>query len=609
MNTLNAEQQAQLSRRMNRERLARKSAERLLERKSLELFNINQSLQQTNNEIKKLSVAIEQSPNAVIITDTDAIIEYTNPSFSQLTGWQADEIRGKKTSILSSHLTPDSTYKNLWETITSGQVWHGEIYNNKKNGEQYLEHVTISPIFDENHEIRHYLSISEDITLKKEYEKQIHQLAHHDSLTGLLNRYSLYDRLKHEIDNAEHQNAQLAVMFLDLDRFKPINDTYGHKGGDQLLVEIGQLLTEVTAEHCTILARLGGDEFVAVIPFLEDPIIAAKLAQDILTALEEPIQIDKKHKAQTSASIGIAIYPNDGLSAAELLKNADTAMYHVKDLGRGDYEFFTEDMNKAVEERLILARELKLAVAENKLELYYQPKITQESNRLCGVEALLRWNHPELGFISPEKFIPIAEDNDLIIELGLWVIKSAFAQLISWQEKGLPSIKIAINISTKQLQTQGFVGSVERALHEFQVPPQLIEFEITESAAMDDPLKSIENLKALRNIGIDIAIDDFGTGYSSLAYLKSLPIQVLKIDKSFVMAMDKDENSAAIAKAIISLGHDLGYKIVAEGVETQQHIDALSSYHCDLLQGYFFSRPLPSIEMEKYMLSADICRH
>ena len=590
-----------LERRQDRERKARKSAENILEQKSLDLYELNQSLLKANLEMQKLSVAVMQSPTAIIITDIKGHIEYTNPMFTTLTGWQFTEVKGKHTKMLGSGLTPTSTYQDLWQTIQKGDVWKGEIYNQKKNGEQYLQSITISPIFDDKKNILHFLSNSEDITLRKEYEERIHHLAHYDALTGLLNRFSLHDFMDSTLAKALRDNTQLAVLFLDLDNFKSINDSHGHKIGDELLIQLSKRLKAITNEQTDLVARLGGDEFVIVLSKIKNPSVAAIKAKEILEKLAAPFELDGQDELVATTSIGISVFPSDGDATDALLKHADTAMYHVKANGRSNYEFFTFEMNKAVEERIMLTKDLRQALINNELELYYQPKICVKKRSVSGIEALVRWNHAELGFISPEKFIPIAEESDLILLLGDWVMKTAFKKILDLHKKGFTQLKMAINISAKQLEPEGFIKQVSDALTLYQVDSDMIEFEITESAAMTDPKKSISRLHKLRELGIELAIDDFGTGYSSLAYLKTLPIQILKIDKSFIMNLEIDEDNAAISKATIALAHSLGYKVVAEGVEIDFHEKFLTKHECDILQGYFYSKPIPASELEAFI--------
>lgn len=552
------------------------------------------------DQLRQLSQAVEQSPSSIMITDTDGMIQYANPMFTQITGWAVDEVLNQSTKILKSDETNNHIYEEMWETIRSGNVWNGQIYNKKKNGDMYFQNLTISPIVDENGITRNYLSISEDITLHKEQEERIHHLAHHDSLTGLLNRFSLEHRLEQALALTMRQKSQLAVLFIDLDRFKAINDSLGHKAGDHLLIEVAQRLKAICQRKSDIVARIGGDEFVVVLSEINDPSFAALTAKTFVEVLSIPYSYENDELI-TTPSVGIALYPSDGDNSEGLLKKADTAMYHVKETGRGNFHFYKEQMNQKIEEKILLEKALKEAIQQNLLELYYQPQICVVGKTVCGVEALLRWNHPEMGFISPEKFIPIAEDAGMIEELGLWVIKTALKQLHTWNTKGLPQVRMAINISAKQLESESLVSEVDILLKDLELNPSMVEFEITESTAMTDPMKAIEKLIQLRNLGLELAIDDFGTGYSSLSYLKMLPVQSLKLDKSFVMNLETDGNNKAISQAAISLGHDLGFKVVAEGVETAEQEQFLKSSNCDLLQGYYFSKPQKADEIEKFI--------
>ncbi len=507
---------------------------------------------------------------------------------------------GQHSRMLAARDSAESIYETLWDTIKQGEVWKGEIYNLRKDGQEYLASLTMSPIHNENNDIIHYLAISEDITRQKEHEARIFHLAHHDNLTGLLNRFSLESRLEQALAQAARYKTILGVLFLDLDRFKSINDSLGHKAGDLLLKQVAERLSAICKRKSDLVARLGGDEFVIVLSDIQSPTFAALTARAIVEVLSLPFECDHD-EIRTSTSVGISIYPADGDGAEQLLKNADAAMYHAKDLGRGNYQFYTEDLNQAVEERLILEKALRQAIAEQSLELHYQPQVCVVERGVCGVEALLRWNHPELGFVSPEKFIALAEEVGLIQGLGLWVIKTALMTLNEWQQQGISGVRMAVNVSARQLVSDNFVAEVEQLIVQQGIDPAMLELEITESAAMDDPAKAIEILQRLRALGIELAIDDFGTGYSSLSYLKMFPIQALKLDRAFVMNLEHDENNAAISRAAISLAHDLGFKVVAEGVETLEQVRFLQRTGCDMLQGYYFSKARPSAEIVNYI--------
>ena len=551
-------------------------------------------------ELRKLSEAVEQSPVSIMITDKDGFIQYTNPTFSLVTGWTFNEIKDQNTSVLQSDKTPQLKYDSLLSNVNDGQVWNGQSYNLKKNGDTYLQNLTVSPIKGEDNHIQNLLWISEDISIQKEQEERIHHLAHHDSLTGLLNRFSLELRMEQAVALSSRHNSMLAVLFIDLDRFKNVNDTYGHKAGDSLLIQISQRLKAICQRKSDLIARIGGDEFVVVLSEIPAPEFAALTANTLVEALSIPYQFESD-ELLSSPSIGISLYPSDGLLCEDLLRNADMAMYHVKDSGRGNFRFYEEKMNEKIEERIRLEKALQLAIKDNHLELNYQPQICLSDGRVCGVEALLRWNHPELGFISPEKFIPVAEDSGQIEALGLWVIETALKKLTELVSNGIDHVRIAINVSAKQLDSPSLVPEVKKLLDKYNVNRSLVEFEVTESAAMTDPIRSVKRLVELRALGLELSIDDFGTGYSSLSYLKMLPVQSLKLDKSFVMNIENDNDNKAISRAAISLGHDLGFKVVAEGVETVGQKDFLESINCDMLQGYFFSRPLKANDIEAFI--------
>ncbi|MBF0265076.1 MAG: EAL domain-containing protein [Gammaproteobacteria bacterium] len=552
-------------------------------------------------ELSKLSVAVEQSPTVIIITDTDANIQYVNPTFTKITGWEFNEVIGKKANCLSSGLTTDLTYQEMWKTINSGKVWNGELYNRKKNGEQYLQSITISPIRDKKNNIIHFLSNSEDITLRKEYEDKVHHMAHHDALTGLFNRFSLENRLDQAISLSMRSDKKIAVGFIDMDRFKQINDTLGHKAGDELLIQVSKRLKAICQRKSDIVARIGGDEFVIVLTDFDNTSFAALTAKAIVQSLSIPYQYETKQMSSTP-SVGISLYPMDGDTPEALLKNADTAMYYVKENGKANYHFFTEEMNKELEERITIENDLKDAIKLNQFEVYYQPQICINSMQICGVEALIRWHHPRLGFVSPDKFIPIAEASKQIIDIGFWVIQQTFKQLAIWQKSGNKSIRLAVNLSPVQLNSKNFIEQVKQEINANQLDPGLIELEITETAAMVNPEESIEKLKLLKSIGVELAIDDFGTGYSSLAYLNKFPVDVLKLDRSFVNDLESNDSNAKICTATLGLAHSLGFKVIAEGVETKEQEQFFTEHSCDMLQGYLYSRPLPITEIDAFFV-------
>jgi diguanylate cyclase (GGDEF)-like protein/PAS domain S-box-containing protein len=533
----------------------------------------------------------QHSGEAIMITDHDNRIVAVNPAFTRQTGYGLAEIAGKNPRTLASGRTSQETYNALWAALQESGYWQGELWDRNRDGVVYPKWAAISAIRDADGQITHYIASFTDISERKAAEERIEHLAHHDSLTGLFNRYNLEIRLSQALLSARRQGQYLAVLFIDLDRFKVINDTLGHHTGDQLLVEVAQRLRSCVRES-DIVARQGGDEFVVVLAALDTPAEASPVAGKILRSLAEPYQIESD-RLHSSPSIGIAIFPGDGEDAGTLMKHADAAMYHAKEQGRNNLQYFTAALNAAASERLLLERELRIAVETRQFELHYQPQFNANGpfDRPCAVEALVRWQHPQRGLIPPDHFIPLAEETGLIEAIGDWVLDEACRQLAEWKTMGVGPQRIAVNISAHQLRTAALVGRVADVLQRHRLAHDELELEITESVAMSDPANAIEQLEALRQLGVTLAIDDFGTGYSSLAYLKRLPIQVLKLDRAFVRDIESDENDAAISAATLALAHSLGLKVVAEGIETEGQSLFLRQHGCDLLQGYLYGRP------------------
>jgi len=530
------------------------------------------------------------SGEAIVITDRDNHILAVNPAFTRHTGYTLDEIRGQNPRVLASGHTPRETYQTLWACLNASGFWQGELSDRRKDGTIYPKWTTISVIKNEAGAVTHHIASFTNISERKAAEERINQLAHHDALTGLLNRFSLENRLEQALLSARRQRTQLAVMFIDMDHFKLINDTLGHHLGDLLLIEVARRLQTCVRES-DITARLGGDEFVVVLTAMGDSMAAAAIAGEIVTALSQPYAIDR-HTLHTSPSVGISVFPSDGQDVEVLMKNADTAMYDAKRRGRSNYQFFTAAMTAAAGERLELEHGLRDALANKRFELHYQPQICSSDGRICGVEALVRWRHPVRGLIPPDKFIPVAEETGLIAPLGHWVLTEACRQLAAWQAQGIDDVCMAVNLSAHQLRAPDLVEQVRTAMMAHGIGTGALELEVTESAAMDNPERAIDQLRALRDLGVLLAIDDFGTGYSSLAYLKLLPIQTLKLDRAFVRDIESDENDAAISAATLALAHTLGLKVVAEGVETEAQRAFLIAHQCDILQGFLFSKPL-----------------
>ena len=561
---------------------------------------------QAEAAIQLYASAFQHSAEAILISDGDNRILAVNAAFTRLTGYTGDEARGRNPRFLATGQTPAATYREMWAGLHETGFWQGEIWDRRKNGTTYPKWLSLSVIRDAAGEITHYIGSFADISERKVAEERITRLANHDALTGLFNRLSLRERLEQALATVKREHRALAVMFIDMDHFKAINDSLGHAVGDELLLEVARRLRHDVRDS-DIVARLGGDDFVVVLTDVEGANAAARVADKVLRALGQPYRI-REHQLHSTPSIGVAFFPIDGDDGETLLKNADTAMYHAKSHGRNNVQFFTAAMNQAAIERLRLDHDLRIALEQGQFELHYQPKLeacaSREScdacdDRTCrvvGVEALVRWRHPREGLISPMKFIPVAEETGLILPLGEWVLNEACRQLRAWRDEGLADVTMAVNLSAHQMGSSGLLGFVRETLQRHGLAGADLELEITESVVMDDPDASIGKLDALREIGIKLSIDDFGTGYSSLSYLKLLPIHTLKLDQSFVRDIESDPNDVAICTATIALAHNLGLTVVGEGVETKAQHVFLTSHGCDYLQGYLFSRPVPAAE-------------
>ena len=549
--------------------------------------------QAAESGLKLYENIFNHSGEAIVVTDGDNRIVTVNAAFTQLTGYVLDDVRGQNPKILSSGNTPRETYQMLWASLQAEGHWQGELLDRRKDGQTYPKWASISAIRDATGGISHYFAAFTDISARKAAEARIERLAHHDPLTGLLNRYSLESRLEQGLLGARREGQHLAVLFIDMDRFKGINDTLGHQVGDHMLQEVAVRLQGCVRES-DIVARLGGDEFVVVLTALGGVHEAAPVLSKLMHRLSDDYCIDG-HSLHSTPSVGVAMFPEDGESVEMLLKHADAAMYCAKDRGRNNMQYFTAALTAAAEERREIEHELHRALADQEFELYYQLQVCASDGRIGGVEALLRWHHPERGMVPPDRFIPIAEEAGLIEAIGAWVLDEACRQLAAWQRDGIADLRMAVNLSAYQLRSPHLLTLVSGCLSEHHILPAHLELEVTESAAMESPEQAIDQLRALRDMGIYLSIDDFGTGYSSLAYLKHLPIHTLKLDRSFVRDIETDANDAAISAATVALAHKLGLLVVAEGVETAAQAKFLGVDHgCDILQGYLFARPEPA---------------
>lgn len=551
-----------------------------------------------------LQRAFEQSGESILITDARNRVVAVNPAFSELTGYSAAEILGEDPKILSSGHAEPEFYKLMWQSLQQDDFWQGEIWDKRKDGSTYPKWLSISVIRDEAGVVQNYVASFNDISASKDAADRLAHLAYHDPLTQLPNRLSFETQLTQSLRICAREGRQLALMVIDLDNFKNINDTLGHHIGDEVLQRVAHRLRECIRSS-DLVARLGGDEFVVVLPEIDGPIIAARVANKVQQTLADSYQVDG-HALYATPSIGISLFPTDGQDTATLLRNADSAMYHAKSVGRNNHQFYASRMNAAAGERLRLEGALRLAVAAISPEscefsLHFQPQINALSGQVIALEALLRWNSPVFGSVSPLRFIGIAEETGLIQPLGDWVIWEACRQIRELKLRGFDKIRIAINISAHQLRHENLLLLVRGALACNELQPSDIELEVTESTAMQNTEITLGVLDQLANMGVLLAIDDFGTGYSSLAYLKHLPIQHLKIDRSFVTDIETDANDAAICAATIALGHNLGLTLVAEGVETEAQREFLCRLGCDVLQGYLYSKPLPFDEIVTYL--------
>ncbi|MEJ1366105.1 MAG: EAL domain-containing protein [Candidatus Sedimenticola sp. (ex Thyasira tokunagai)] len=551
---------------------------------------------EAEQELRLADNVFSGTTEGIVVTNAEGTILRVNDAFTGITGYSAKEAIGRTPSILRSHRHDQAFYQELWSRLITTRHWEGEIWNRRKSGSLIPVRQSITAITDAKGEISQYIGIFSDITERKMSEERIRHLAHYDALTDLPNRLLFNARCEHALTRARRDGHQVAVLFMDLDRFKHINDSLGHPVGDALLKAVAERLTTVLREQDTV-GRLGGDEFAVVVDEIGHPDDAALIAGKLLSVLNEPIKIGT-YELHISTSVGISIFPDDAEDVPSLLKNADAAMYRAKDLGRSNYQYYTAELTEAAFDRIQLEGQLKLALEREQLYLHYQPQYSLTSGELTGCEALVRWQHPELGNIPPDKFIPLAEETGIIQALGQWVLVTACRQMKTWRDDGLEAGRIAVNLSGAQVQRDKIVEVVKLALEETGLDAQHLELEVTESFVMGYAEQAVSVLEGLENLGINLAIDDFGTGYSSLSYLKRLPFHKLKIDRSFVRDVPQDTNDEAIVRAVIALGNSMQLKVIAEGAETKGQIDFLKKEGCHEVQGYFLSRPLPANEVE-----------
>lgn len=545
-------------------------------------------------QLRLSAEVFEYSREAILITNRAGRIISSNRAFAEMTGYAQTEILGKTMRDLSSSRQDVAFFQQMGDSIRQSGHWSGEFWGRKKDGVIFPVWLSMVLVKDTNGQTRHYICVANDISEFKYAEQRIYYLAHFDVLTDLPNRAMLREWMTSALSQAHYNHEEMAVLFVDVDHFKNVNDTLGHHSGDLVLAAMAKRL-KTNVSSTDLVARMGGDEFVLVLPNIGvDGAVDA--AQRIAASLIEPLTIDQ-HRINVTISIGIGIYPHDGQTMDVLVKNADAALYHAKMLGRNNYQFFTEQMNIAAAERRLLETGLHQAIARNELELYYQPQVDVKTGQVVGAEALLRWHHPELGMILPDRLIPVAENTGLIVSIGEWVLRTACLQNADWQRRGFLPLVVSVNLSALQIRQNSFQRMVQDALACSGLAPQYLELELTESLLMESANTTMSNMQQLTQIGVRLSVDDFGTGYSNLSYLRRFPLAKLKIDRSFVREAPSNNGDVAIVRAVIGLAHTLNLKVIAEGVETREQYDFLRDEGCDQIQGFFFARPRPAADL------------
>ncbi len=557
---------------------------------------LQQPLKENRERLQQAAAVFDCTREGVLVTDAQGLIVHVNRAFMEITGYSREDVMGQRPSLFKSGRHSSNFYQQVFQTLERTGEWSGEIWNRRKSGEIYPQWQTIRVIHNDQGQVSHYVAVFSDISAIKDSEHELAHLAHHDPLTDLPNRLLFTDRAEQALASAQVHKRGCALLLMDLDHFKIINDSLGHNVGDQLLKAVGERLKGLFGPGVT-LARLGGDEFAVLAESCPQVVQAAALAQRMLDAMKEPFVFDG-NQLFISASIGISLFPSDALSAEQLLRNADSALFKAKSAGREGYALYTEELTAHAQHRVEIASELRRALDQQELRVYYQPVHDLQGCRLVGVEALVRWQHPERGLVPPGEFIPIAERTGLIADIDAWVMDQACRQMGQWLADGAPLSFIAVNVSSRLFARRELYEQVAQVLHTTGLDPAYLELEVTESAVMEDPEVALEQLHRLRELGLRLAIDDFGTGYSSLLRLKRLPVQKLKIDQGFVAGLPWDEDDAAIVRVVIALAKSMGMQVHAEGIEQVEQARFLLEQECDLGQGYWFGRPVPAQEMD-----------
>jgi diguanylate cyclase (GGDEF)-like protein/PAS domain S-box-containing protein len=558
--------------------------------------------QQTLQELKLAATVFANSIEAIIVTDADTGIISVNRAFSEITGYAESEAIGQIPSMLKSDYHPATFFKDMWQELNQNGRWRGEIWNRRKNGQVYPASLSIACVYDSSGIVSNYIGIFNDISQIKESEQQLHYLQFHDPLSDLPNRSMFSEMLTKAIKIAQERDEHLALLCLDLDHFKDINDSYGFPAGDAILQQMARRLDESISSSDKI-ARLGADEFVVLLERVENDQEVSRVAEKILYMMEEPFVLESGDRIQISTSIGMALYPQHGETSLELLQKVDSAVYLSKQRGRNRFSFYNEENTARAVERLELSNHLRHALEYDELKIHYQPQVNIRTGNIIGAEALMRWDSPTLGMVPPDRFIPLAEQLGCIIPMGEWILRRVCAQGRSWLDAGMPEMNLAVNLSAIQFYQEDIVEVVQRILADTGFPAEHLELEVTESLLMHKERQTITRLQKLKELGVRLAMDDFGTGYSSLAYLKFFPLDVLKIDKSFVDDLPHGQADRKMVSAISQMGHGLGLTLLAEGVENLDQLDYLQTAGCTLYQGYLCSRPVPADEFIALVLS------
>ncbi|MCU1718874.1 putative bifunctional diguanylate cyclase/phosphodiesterase [Pseudomonas sp. 5P_3.1_Bac2] len=546
--------------------------------------------------LRMSAVVFDTTQEGVLVTGVDKRIVHCNPAFIRITGYSMAEILGQSPSMLKSGRHDKSFYQAIWSSVNASGTWSGEIWNRRKSGEIYPQWQCIRVIYGEHGEITHYVAVFSDISLLKRSQRELDYLAHYDPLSNLPNRLLFTERVEHALKLAHSEQRNGAVLLIDLDHFKHINESLGHDIGDLLLKDVAERLNQQLAPRMT-LARLGGDEFGLLYETCSNAEQAAVQAQHLLNCLAQPYQVAGRELFVT-ASIGISLFPDDICDASQILRNADSALFKAKNSGRENYAFYTQELTEHARQHVELASALRYALDNQQLRVYYQPLLCLKREQVIGVEALVRWQHPTRGLVPPGEFIPIAEETGLIAAIDAWVLEQACRQMVLWRDQANGLLFVAVNVSSRLFGRGELDQRVAQVLQDTGLDPAFLELEITESAVMDNPKAAQALLERLRDLGIRLAIDDFGTGYSSLARLKRLPVHKLKLDQSFVNGLPHDHDDVAITRSVVALGHSLGLTVLAEGVEHAEQAELLKQLGCDLVQGYFYGRPVPAEHLQ-----------